>query len=1065
MSEARCGRWLLAALFIVLSCARPSFAVEALDDFEDLTRWSASASAGTQVEIARDSGRSGLAMRIDFDLHGSGYLIVRKAFAITLPANYAFSFAVRGDAPVNNLEFKLVDRAGQNVWWYKQRNFAFPSDWQVVTIKKPRLEFAWGPAGGGMPKRIGYIELAIVAGSGGKGSVWIDELRLEERNAPAATDGPPKVTACTSIADHEPERLVDQNPQTSWHSGALAADQWVLIDFTQVRDYGGLVIDWDPDDYATAYLVRASDDGQNWTTLYSTTTNGGGRNYIYAPDAASRFIRLDLQQSSRGQGYGIREVRVKPFAFSRSLNEFFAAIAADAPIGTFPKYFIGKQTYWTVVGVDGAEHKALMNEEGMIEIEEGGVSIEPFLYLDGRLVTWNDVRTTQELARGYLPIPTVTWHDEGMTLSVTAFAGGKAGDSTLFAHYRIDNSTDQHRGVDLLLAIRPFQVLPPWQSLNIIGGVTPIRELLFAPRTVWVNQDRAIVSLTPPDHFGAARFEEGLVTDFLAQDKLPPRTRITDSFGYGSGALQYHLSVPPGDHQDVYIAIPFHEANRFETSVDADGAPAYFAAQLETVGRNWESVLDHVDFQLPSTADAIIRTLKSTLAYILINRDGATLRPGPRNYARSWIRDGAMMSAALLSMGSVAPVRDFARWFAQHQLADGRIPCCVDARGSDPTPEYDSDGEFIYTVAEYYRYTRDIGFVNEMWPSLVKAADSIAALRRQTMGDQSEPAEKPAFYGLLPESISHEGYSGHPVHSYWDDFFALRGLKDAASLAASVGDGERATNLATECDDFRNDLYASISRTMTENKIDYIPGSVELGDFDATSTAIALTLCSEQSYLPEPALSRTFERYYSHVQERQHQEGGDDAYTPYELRNVGAFVRLGQRERAFELLQLLMTGQRPAAWNEWAEVVWRDPAAPKFIGDMPHTWIGSSYIQSVRTMFAYERDADRSLVIAAGLPLEWVTSDSGVAVKRLPTYYGVLHYSLRVDSPHALRLSLAGDLRLPDGKIVVRPPLPEPLAAVTVNGKPIQTFNADSATIGEFPADVVLEYAALPPAP
>jgi hypothetical protein len=32
-----------------------------------------------------------------------------------------------------------------------------------------------------------------------------------------------------------------------------------------------------------------------------------------------------------------------------------------------------------------------------------------------------------------------------------------------------------------------------------------------------------------------------------------------------------------------------------------------------------------------------------------------------------------------------------------------------------------------------------------------------------------------------------------------------------------------------------------------------------------------------------------------------------------------------------------------------------------------------------------------------------------------------------------------------------------------VNGKPVQTFTADSATIGEFPADVVLRYGAPSP--
>ena len=76
------------------------------------------------------------------------------------------------------------------------------------------------------------------------------------------------------------------------------------------------------------------------------------------------------------------------------------------------------------------------------------------------------------------------------------------------------------------------------------------------------------------------------------------------------------------------------------------------------------------------------------------------LRPGTRSYARSWIRDGAFTCTALLQMGFTQEVREYVRWFAGFQFPDGRVPCCVDRRGADPTPENDSDGELIFTVAE-----------------------------------------------------------------------------------------------------------------------------------------------------------------------------------------------------------------------------------------------------------------------------------------------------------------------------------------------------------------------------
>ena len=78
------------------------------------------------------------------------------------------------------------------------------------------------------------------------------------------------------------------------------------------------------------------------------------------------------------------------------------------------------------------------------------------------------------------------------------------------------------------------------------------------------------------------------------------------------------------------------------------------------------------------------------------------------------------------------------------------------------------------------------------------------------------------------------------MHSYWDDFFALRGFKDAAYLAQELGQADDARRLGAIRDTFARDLGASVRAAMALHKIDYVPGCADLGDFDATSTAIAL---------------------------------------------------------------------------------------------------------------------------------------------------------------------------------------------------------------------------------
>ena len=57
-----------------------------------------------------------------------------------------------------------------------------------------------------------------------------------------------------------------------------------------------------------------------------------------------------------------------------------------------------------------------------------------------------------------------------------------------------------------------------------------------------------------------------------------------------------------------------------------------------------------------------------------------------------------------------------------------------------------------------------------------------------------------------------------------------------------------------------------------------------------------------------------------------------------------------------------------------------------------------------------------------------------------------------------VRVRLTGDLAVPPTTIVLEPPLPQPLKAVTVNGKAVSSFDPAHATVSTFPADVVLEY-------
>jgi hypothetical protein len=53
---------------------------------------------------------------------------------------------------------------------------------------------------------------------------------------------------------------------------------------------------------------------------------------------------------------------------------------------------------------------------------------------------------------------------------------------------------------------------------------------------------------------------------------------------------------------------------------------------------------------------------------------------------------------------------------------------------------------------------------------------------------------------------------------------------------------------------------------------------------------------------------------------------------------------------------------------------------------------------------------------------------------------------------------VSGDLSIPAESVVVQPPLPSPLKAITMNGARVESAGTDRVLLTALPADVVLEY-------
>ena len=1059
--------WTCAVLAVFCGIARGQNLV---DGFEQAADWKPIAAEGVEIQVSTVPGRDGSCLRIDYNFKvGSGFCIVQRELGLMLPeGNFELAFDVKGEGPANDLEFKILDTGGDmslnaeksDVWWLNRRGFEPRAEWATLRNVRRSISYAWGPTGGkNGPRRADKIEFAIASKKGGKGTIYLDSLTLREIAAPPEPLPAPVVKASSSaIGSAEAPTLGSAGK--AWRPARSDTAPSVTIDFGYAREFSALTL-WG--DAIRAYSIELSDDGKTFRQSRRFDGRAGTEQLAPLYDVQSRFVRIAMDRDDTGE-LSLHSIAV------HAPEEFQDAAAVALRDAT------KEQRYWTVLGRPGDVREALINEDGIVEVNSGGFSLAPRVVWGGQPIALETVSV--ELVDASLPMPVVKWKAGSVSGETRAWVSMDE-PPRLWVTYSVlanqqpaSESPDADRSVRFVVDVLPRQVNPKWQFLTTPGGFAPVKSIAREGDTLRVNVVEHIVPIPAPRALSAASFAArttpAVVIDRPWERPIEAGATVTDDEGLASGAVVWSLDAATQEPFRFAICVPFDPAG-----VPPADAPAP-ADQQATVAA-WHALLDGATVTLPGNRKSVSDTVKSTLAHILINADGPSIQPGSRSYERSWIRDGALTSAALLNFGFEKEAIAFIDWYADHLIEiDERMlkaPCVVDTRGPDPVPENDSHGQYIFAVYNAYMHTKDRSILDRHWLKIQRVAAYMDHLRSSRMTAEFRPngpkrtepgkpaVNSEAFYGLMPESISHEGYSSKPMHSHWDNLWALRGFECAAKIADVLDAQYFVDGYSEAAESMRMSLVNSVAVGNRNHGIDYMPGCVELGDFDSTSTTMAVWPCDVTMVdgLSDPVWT-TFERYWTFFEERA-KTGSFEAFTPYELRHVGAYARMGKRDRAGATLDWFMGYRRPANWNQWAEVVWHDPRAPKFIGDMPHTWCGSDFLNSVAAMMVYEKDD--ALEVFRGVPASWMDSDPGVAFERIHTWYGEISGTARgyaKDPSPSLRveMQLSGTAS-PKGGLFIENPRNQPVKRCTVNGQIVQAHD-NFVNVRALPASLIFEY-------
>ncbi|GAA3273906.1 discoidin domain-containing protein [Dactylosporangium vinaceum] len=165
--------------------------------------------------------------------------------------------------------------------------------------------------GGGFPDAFGGGPNAATISGGQMNIDWVAVYNKKGGGTtsppPAGTNiaqGRPTTASSTENAGSPASAATDGNTATRW-SSAFTDPQWLQVDLGQSYNLSSVNLNWEAA-YAKAFQIQTSQDGTNWTSIYSTTTGTGG-NQTLNVTGSGRYVRMYGTQRATAYGYSLYE--------------------------------------------------------------------------------------------------------------------------------------------------------------------------------------------------------------------------------------------------------------------------------------------------------------------------------------------------------------------------------------------------------------------------------------------------------------------------------------------------------------------------------------------------------------------------------------------------------------------------------------------------------------------------------------------------------------------------------------------------------------------------------------
>ncbi|HWA28751.1 MAG TPA: hypothetical protein VG734_24080 [Lacunisphaera sp.] len=478
----------------------------------------------------------------------------------------------------------------------------------------------------------------------------------------------------------------------------------------------------------------------------------------------------------------------------------------------------------------------------------------------------------------------------------------------------------------LAIALRPYNP----EGVSFINSV----DTLSAGHGWLVNGRHEVMFETAPARSLFSNYHQGDVSHQLAATASSAR-RIECTAGMATAAALF----PTGraDARPLVVRAPIYDELK-PTQRPASSKPGSWTSALAGLAR-----LTLPDARLQRLYDG------ARLNIVLFSPD--EVYPGPYTYKRFWFRDAVFILHPLLTLGGIERVRRALGQFAPRQRRDGYY---LSQEG-----EWDSNGEVLWMFGRFARLTGEL-LVDDWLGSAAKGARWIK--RKRLPRDTGRPEA-----GLLPAGFSAEHLGPNDFY-YWDDFWAVGGLREIAALPGI------APELATACAREADDLLATIERSIPTGPQRRFPGAIPASPYRRMDSGAIGSIVADYPLQLFPAGDDRILRTAGFLRDHSFHGGvfmqdmihsGLNVYLTIHLAQV--WLRAGKPEAVWPLLERIADLASPT--GQWPEAI-HPRTGGGCMGDGQHIWAAAEWLMLIRNLLVRE-EGDR-LVLGAGLAPAWL---------------------------------------------------------------------------------------------